>query len=112
MNRAAFVLGALLGVLGQITTTHAEQLLVSTAEPLRSDPLIAPPPLRGASMAEVKQRFGRPDRVFPAVGKPPITRWVYPEFVVYFERDWVIHSVEADTDLSGKTPLQNTARNP
>ena len=29
----------------------------------------------------------------PAVGKPPISRWEYPGFVVYFEHDHVIHSV-------------------
>ncbi|MCO6441181.1 MAG: hypothetical protein J5I81_08865 [Nitrococcus mobilis] len=110
MNRTAFVLGALLGVLSQLSAAHAERLLVSTAEQLRSDPLVAP--ARGASMAQVKQRLGRPERIFPAVGKPPITRWVYPQFVVYFERERVIHSVEAATRFNGKTPLQNTARNP
>jgi hypothetical protein len=28
-----------------------------------------------------------------AVGQPPIARWVYPSFVVYFERNLVIHAV-------------------
>jgi hypothetical protein len=27
------------------------------------------------------------------VGDPPITRWVYDRFTVYFENDRVIHSV-------------------
>ncbi len=110
MDRTAFVLGALLGVLGQLTNAYAERLLVSTAEQLRSDPFVAP--ARGASMAQVKHRFGRPERIVPAVGKPPITRWVYPQFVVYFERERVIHSVDAANRFNEKTPRQNTARNP
>jgi len=28
-----------------------------------------------------------------AVGQPPITRWDYPTFSVYFENDRVIHAV-------------------
>jgi hypothetical protein len=27
------------------------------------------------------------------VGQPPITRWVFPTFVVYFEYQHVIHAV-------------------
>lgn len=109
MNRTAFALGLLLGILGQ-STVHAERLLVSTAEQLQSDPLVTP--ARGATMDQVKRRFGMPARIFPAVGEPPITRWVYPEFVVYFEGKWVIHSVETVTQFNGRTPQQNTARNP
>jgi len=29
----------------------------------------------------------------PTVGKPPITRWDYPSFSVFFEHDRVIHAV-------------------
>ncbi|MGH8225554.1 MAG: hypothetical protein ACRER1_05335 [Gammaproteobacteria bacterium] len=57
-------------------------------------------PTRGMSMAEVRQQFGAPQRRLPpdpatAQGplKPPIVRWVYPRFTVYFERGRVIHSV-------------------
>ena len=42
-------------------------------------------PPRGLTMAQVEQRFGAPAERFAAVGQPPITRWVYPAFVVYFE---------------------------
>jgi hypothetical protein len=31
------------------------------------------------------------------VGKPPISRWEYPGFIVYFESDHVIHSVVANS---------------
>jgi hypothetical protein len=50
-------------------------------------------PERGSSMQSVEQDFGSPNDVFPAVGSPPITRWRYPEFTVYFEGSHVIHPV-------------------
>jgi len=50
-------------------------------------------PGRGLSMAQVEQKFGAPAERVPAVGHPPITRWVYPGFVVYFEYDHVVHTV-------------------
>ena len=50
-------------------------------------------PVRGLSMATVEERFGSPTRVIAPVGDPPITRWVYPDFTVYFEDEYVIHPV-------------------
>lgn len=50
-------------------------------------------PIKGQSMAAVEARFGAPNTKEPAVGQPPITRWVYAGFTVYFEGDTVLHSV-------------------
>jgi len=50
-------------------------------------------PSRGMSMAQVEARFGVPAERHAPVGQPPITRWVYPGFVVYFEYSHVVHSV-------------------
>lgn len=55
-------------------------------------------PKRGMSMAQVEKRFGPPQRKLPVRGggsrwQPPIHRWVYPGYVVYFEHHIVIHSV-------------------
>jgi hypothetical protein len=50
-------------------------------------------PGRGMTMTQVSAKFGAPVTKVPAVGKPPISRWEYPGFVVYFEHDYVIHSV-------------------
>jgi hypothetical protein len=50
-------------------------------------------PENGVRMADVEARFGAPSDRFRPVGDPPITRWVYPEFTVYFEYELVIHSV-------------------
>lgn len=50
-------------------------------------------PSRGTTMHEVEARFGAPQKRYPAVGKPPITRWDYPSFSVFFEYNRVVHSV-------------------
>ena len=50
-------------------------------------------PARGASMAVVESRFGAPATRHAAVGDPPITRWDYPQFSVFFEHDKVLHAV-------------------
>jgi hypothetical protein len=50
-------------------------------------------PVRGMTMSQVAAKFGTPVTKVAAVGKPPISRWEYPGFVVYFEADHVIHSV-------------------
>jgi hypothetical protein len=50
-------------------------------------------PGRGTTMHEVEAKFGTPAKRYPAVGKPPITRWDYPSFSVFFEYNRVVHSV-------------------
>ena len=50
-------------------------------------------PTRGMTQARVESTYGAPASVQSAVGDPPITRWEYANFVVYFEYDKVIHAV-------------------
>lgn len=50
-------------------------------------------PGRGMHMEQVETRFGTPAEKHEAVGEPPITRWVYSGFTVYFEHDIVLHAV-------------------
>ena len=50
-------------------------------------------PTRGMSQTSVRSKYGSPEAVRSPVGDPPITRWEYRDFVVYFEYDKVIHSV-------------------
>lgn len=50
-------------------------------------------PIRGMDMANVEHIFGTPLQKYDAVGKPPITRWDYPSYVVYFEYNMVLHTV-------------------
>ena len=67
-------------------------------------------PTRGMTMRQVAAKFGDPVTKVPAVGRPPISRWEYPGFVVYFEADHVIHSVVPNgTAPSGETPGGNAS---
>jgi hypothetical protein len=50
-------------------------------------------PKRGITMSQVESRFGAPVTRHATVGKPPITRWDYPGFAVFFENDRVIDAV-------------------
>ena len=50
-------------------------------------------PGRGLTMDVVEERYGAPTRVIDAVGDPPITRWVYPQYTIYFEGEYVIQPV-------------------
>jgi hypothetical protein len=55
-------------------------------------------PKRGLTMSEVEKHFGAPVTRHPTVGgngarQPPITRWDYNGFSVFFEGDRVIHAV-------------------
>ena len=50
-------------------------------------------PRNGLSMQAVEREFGQPKQRLPAVGQPPISRWVYDQYTVYFEHDRVVHSV-------------------
>ena len=62
-------------------------------------------PTRGMTMDQVATKFGTPVTKVPAVGKPPISRWEYPGFVVYFEYDHVIHSVAMDAPVAADAPV-------
>ncbi len=53
-----------------------------------------PMPRSGAHMDQVLEQFGLASRTYPAVGRPPIIRWDYPYFSVYFEHQRVICSVQ------------------
>ncbi len=50
-------------------------------------------PSRGMTEDQVRAEFGSPQSMEAAVGEPPISRWIYAGFVVFFEYDRVIHTV-------------------
>ena len=50
-------------------------------------------PTRGMTQDRVAAEFGNPEARVAAVGDPPISRWEYANFIVYFEYDRVIHAV-------------------
>lgn len=50
-------------------------------------------PTQGTTAETVLEQFGEPIRVEGPNGKPPITRWYFDSFSVYFESGFVLHSV-------------------
>jgi len=71
----------------------AEDVAVPAATAAQPQTATVNVPARGITMSKVEATFGAPTQRESAVGKPPITRWEYPNFVVYFEHEHVIHSV-------------------
>jgi hypothetical protein len=69
----------------------AETLVVDDQVQLRDSTIERPK--RGSTMAEVEKHFGAPVEKHATVGQPPITRWDYSGFAVFFEHDRVIHAV-------------------
>ncbi len=53
-------------------------------------------------MKQVRKRYGKPGKVISPSGhfskrRPPITRWVYSNFIIYFENNLVLLSVRPHT---------------
>ncbi|MGH8117842.1 MAG: hypothetical protein ACREP0_03820 [Rhodanobacteraceae bacterium] len=72
---------------------RAESLLMKVQQEQRMNL-----PRNGMTMAQVKGRYGEPLKVLPTRGgssryQPPIHRWEYPKYTVYFQNTHVIHSV-------------------
>ena len=61
-------------------------------EGIQSTPAVNAP-RNGITMTQVRQQYGSPVTEHPAVGEPPITRWDYEGYSVFFEHDLVLHSV-------------------
>ncbi|MEM1261808.1 MAG: hypothetical protein AAGH76_05400 [Pseudomonadota bacterium] len=73
--------------------TLAGMPAIAAANTPAPDGFSAERPRRGMSMASVERQYGTPDTKRAAVGEPPISRWVYAQFTVYFEHDKVVHAV-------------------
>lgn len=82
-------LALLLAALLPFSAAQADRLLIEKVERNRD----ARVPGNGITMEQVESRFGAPEARHSPVGDPPITRWVYPDFTVYFEHQLVINSV-------------------
>lgn len=98
---------ALIALLGSTPAAMADTLLIERVQ----EPPAASQPARGLTMAQVESRFGAPqERLEPRGGQkrqwPVIHRWVYPSFVVYFEKQRVIDVVahRASPDEIGPKP--------
>lgn len=91
-----------IAALAPLTALIASLLLITL--PAQADTLVIPLgqqagqaavtlPQRGMSTTSVTQQHGEPVRRHGAVGDPPISRWDYADFSVYFEHGKVVHSV-------------------
>jgi hypothetical protein len=87
----ARVLLALLAACAISATAAAETVVIDGQ--LHVAPTTVPHPHRSQTMRQVEQRFGTPERRYPTVGQPPITRWDYRNFSVFFEYNRVVHAV-------------------
>jgi len=77
-------------------------MLALTIQPIAADVLLIDEvrqsermhlPVNGQTKADVQANFGVPVKQYAAVGDPPITRWDYDKYSVYFEYDLVLFSV-------------------
>jgi hypothetical protein len=78
--------------IGLLSTVNAQNLDMSGAEGSATFDQ-AGKPTRGMSQESVQANFGAPQSMVAAIGEPPISRWEYAGFVVFFEHSLVIHSV-------------------
>ena len=83
---------AAMGCAAAVTlVAHAETIVIDDQVLVRESAVDKP--ARGSSMQTVEGRFGAPASKHAAVGTPPISRWDYPGFSVFFENSLVIHAV-------------------
>ncbi len=98
-------------------------LSLSVATPLQAETLEMPAateapgysvnlPGRGMNMTQVEEKFGPPMEKLPEVGDPPIIRWIYPDYTVYFEYQYVINSVLNDLSIPTPQPMPTKSMAP
>jgi hypothetical protein len=92
VNFKAFILTCLFAICSYPSIADVLLIDVISKEPV-NNPSGLLRPTTGQTMDIVKVEFGEPDMIFPTIGEPPITRWKYAKFNVYFEHNHVIHSV-------------------
>jgi hypothetical protein len=99
MLRLSYITATGLLLLGLSANLTAEEINLPVPEESTTQAPIGNPefsvqlPGRAMSMETVQSRFGEALEKSTAVGEPPITKWIYPNFTVYFESEFVIHAV-------------------
>ena len=90
MTRMVLILrAASAAFLSPATALNADVLLIEEVRQAERMQL----PVNGMSKDVVRSRFGAPAQTHAPVGEPPITRWVYPDYTVYFEHQNVLEVV-------------------
>ena len=67
-------------------------------------------PVRGATMDGVANQLGQPQQKLDPVGQPPITRWVYTDYTLYFEYDRLLHAVTNETTKAEETQAKKEVK--
>ncbi len=80
-----------IAILSALSTAQAESLVIENIN--KASAALKERPNRGMSMDTVATKWGEPAAKKAAIGEPPISRWEYSTFVVYFEYGNVIHAV-------------------
>jgi len=86
------VLALILGFIvlpAAVGTAVADVLLIEEVRQAESMQL----PDNGMKKSEVRSSYGDPAKIHNPVGDPPITRWDYQNWSVYFEYDLVLFTV-------------------
>lgn len=74
-----------------LTSVSADVLKLPDREPIVLQ--LPDEPQRGMTKQLVRTRYGEPRTIKPAVGNPAISSWNYGYYTVYFEDEYVLHSV-------------------
>lgn len=85
MKKISLIIGATL----LSTAALAQELTISVGQQGQE----IKRPTNGMHMDQVHAKFGEPKDIFDPVGEPPISKWIYPDFTVYYENERVIHAV-------------------
>ena len=72
-----------------VATLNADVLLIEEVRQAERMQL----PVNGMNKDDVRSRYGDPAQTHAPVGDPPITRWDYEQWSVYFEYDLVLFTV-------------------
>jgi hypothetical protein len=78
--------------LSNLESAFADTLIIDGVS--QSADTVSERPSRGLSMDKVASAWGEPQTRQSPVGDPPISRWEYSGFIVYFEYQHVIHAVQ------------------
>lgn len=95
MFRIRYISSTVIALLAAIIPTQnsfAEEIRIPVGEQAKTQPAVDMP-ATGMSKERVRSLFGEPLEEIPAKGQPPISRWKYQEFTVYFDSNTVIHCV-------------------
>ena len=88
-----FLVSALSLVAVTVITLQVNAQVVKTPDSRAQVVINSNTPARGLTKVQVESQFGQPSTRQGPVGIPAIYRWDYENYSVFFENNYVIHSV-------------------